>query len=296
MRIFTKSFLTFLLLCVAGIVNAGQETLIMEQDYSTAASYPYWWMGDRVDNNPNQPYFCNGTATVEIVDGALKIDNTVEQANNWDLQPFILDWFNLKSGNGYKVVITMKSSADGSANLSIGTWSASMNAGVSFKATNDFVEVVGNVESSSVATSGSDAHVLFQMGRFVGTVEIKKVQIYEIGHNWTFDISTDVLKGAAMKIYPAQDPSDVEPTNGIYTCEAPAKVANPWDTQFWVVAKEAIPAGTPVRVTFDYKADAAHTTGPQTFRGPGDYIGNINGQDVTFAADWKTATRIQFSF
>ena len=199
MRIFTKSFLTFLLLCVAGIVNAGQETLIMEQDYSTAASYPYWWMGDRVDNNPNQPYFCNGTATVEIVDGALKIDNTVEQANNWDLQPFILDWFNLKSGNGYKVVITMKSSADGSANLSIGTWSASMNAGVSFKATNDFVEVVGNVESSSVATSGSDAHVLFQMGRFVGTVEIKKVQIYEIGHNWTFDISTDVLKGAAMK-------------------------------------------------------------------------------------------------
>lgn len=86
MKTFTKMFLTLVLLCLAGVVNAGEETSISVRDYTTTDSYPYWWMGDRENDEPAQPYFCGGTATVQIVDGALVIDNTQEQTNNWDLQ------------------------------------------------------------------------------------------------------------------------------------------------------------------------------------------------------------------
>ena len=107
---------------------------------------------------------------------------------------------------------------------------------------------------------------------------------------WSWDKPVNVTKGGAVKIYPAQNATDATAEGGVYTVVTPAKVANPWDTQFWVVANEAIPSGTPIRVTFDYKADKAFKVGPQTFRGPGDYIGNINGQDVEFGADWATKT------
>ena len=109
MKLFTKMFLTLGLLCMAGVANAGQETLIKSQDYSNpigedgnpVQGYPYWRMGD-----------CNGTASFDVVDGVLKSVNKQVQTNNWDLQPYILDWFNMKDQYDYRVEITMRANGD----------------------------------------------------------------------------------------------------------------------------------------------------------------------------------------
>ena len=64
MRTFTRSLLMFLLLLASGTVSAQDGLqLILERDYTTTDSYPYYWMGDKDD----QPNFCSGSATVEIV-------------------------------------------------------------------------------------------------------------------------------------------------------------------------------------------------------------------------------------
>ena len=74
MKKFTKGLMTLALL-VLGLSNvyAGEETSISERDWTTTTEYPYYWMGDE-----EKPNFCKGTATVQIVDGALQISNTVD--------------------------------------------------------------------------------------------------------------------------------------------------------------------------------------------------------------------------
>ena len=272
MRIFTKSFLTFALLFVAGVASADTVNLRlagwgdgMQKDGLAISGPTDSWQTLDVDfgaspitttDNVNLR-FVNTTLSVTLLVQKVEVfeDGTPLASRDYTQENYPYYWADGWAHNG-------------GAKPFINNGALTINAG-----TYDHCFVLDwfNVQEGLNYT----AKITYKTAAPI---------------NWTFDIPADVLKGAAMKIYPAQDPSDVEPTNGIYTCEAPAKVANPWDTQFWVVAKEAIPAGTPVRVTFDYKADAAHTTGPQTFRGPGDYIGNIDGQDVTFGADWKTAT------
>ena len=159
-------------------VEKGEEAFFAK-DWTTETAYPYWWMGDGGGNNPNKPYFCNETATVEVVDGALVISNTTEQSSESSLQPYILDWFNLSEGKIYKVRLTMAADAAGSATLNMGTWGANMSKAFEFTASNDFKKYDIVFPASTCNTTGNDAHILFQGGKFVGTVKIKKVEIFE---------------------------------------------------------------------------------------------------------------------
>ena len=172
MRTFTKSLMTLLLLFVAGSLSAQSLKVILERDYTTTDSYPYYWMGD----SDNQPNFCGGTATVQIVDGALEISNHEEQGNNWDLQPFVLDWFNTTEGEDYVIRVWLKADTDGYANLSIGTWGTSGNTTLEFKQSDDFV-MYSVDHTAAVTSTNSDEHILWQMGKTVGTVWIQKIQI-----------------------------------------------------------------------------------------------------------------------
>ena len=161
MKTFTKSLLTFLLLLVVGTVSAqGSLKLLFERDWTTTDSYPYYWMGDQDD----QPNFCSGTATVEVVDGALRIENTQEQEETWSLQPFVLDWFNTTEGEDYVIRVWMKSDVDGYAVLNIGTWSASKTETLEFQQSDDFKLYTVN-HTAEVTSTGNDVHILWQMGR-----------------------------------------------------------------------------------------------------------------------------------
>lgn len=143
-------------------------TVIHTIDFTTQESYPYYVM-----TAPEGSSF-------DVIDGALVIENTVEQANFWDLQPFVCDWFSLKAGYDYIVRITMKADTDGSATIGMGTWSASMSKQLEFTAGTEYQKYNVEFPASTVESANNDVHVLFQAGKYVGKVEIAKVEIIEI--------------------------------------------------------------------------------------------------------------------
>ncbi|MDO4738943.1 MAG: hypothetical protein Q4A50_10060 [Bacteroidales bacterium] len=143
-------------------------TVIHTIDFATQESYPYYVM-----TAPEGSSF-------DVIDGALVIENTVEQANFWDLQPFVCDWFSLKAGYDYIVRITMKADTDGSATIGMGTWSASMSKQLEFTAGTEYQKYNVEFPASTVESANNDVHVLFQAGKYVGKVEIAKVEIIEI--------------------------------------------------------------------------------------------------------------------
>lgn len=143
-------------------------TVIHTIDFTTQESYPYYVMT------------APAGSSFDVIDGALVIENTVEQANFWDLQPFVCDWFSLKAGYDYIVRITMKADTDGSATIGMGTWSASMSKQLEFTAGTEYQKYNVEFPASTVESANNDVHVLFQAGKYVGKVEIAKVEIIEI--------------------------------------------------------------------------------------------------------------------
>ena len=144
-------------------------SLIKDHDYSTDDKYPWYRM---------EPAEGSG-ASFDVVDGALVISNPKVQTNNYDVQPFILDGITLKEGHNYLVRIKMKASANGSANIAMGTWGTSMSQTLNFSEGNDLVEYNLEFNNSTVESTG-DIHILFQCGSYIGTVTISKVEVYEM--------------------------------------------------------------------------------------------------------------------
>ncbi len=69
-----------------------------------------------------------------------------------------------------------------------------------------------------------------------------------------------------------------------------AKVAQPWDTQFFIVFDEPLPVGETVNVSFAYKADVAALGTTQSHKQPGSWTPNASIGDVNFGTEWKTFT------
>lgn len=310
MRTITKSLVTLLLLFVAGSMSAQSLKVILERDYSTTDSYPYYWMGDKDGDAAKQPFFCNGTAVVEITDGALRIANNEVQANNYDLQPFVLDWFNTTEGEDYVIRVWLKAEMDGSANLSIGTWGTSGNATLEFKQSDDYVMYSVN-HTAAVTSTGNDEHILWQMGSTVGTVYIQKIQILQMGEDkpvlsswgtWKPLINNSDMEGDDVSSFFAKidrDGTDPVPnavisdgvgydgSRGIMVA-ATAKVEQAWDNQFWFRFNEPLEANTQYRVKFDYKADLSGDVATQAHAAPGDYIHYELLGNISFTGDWQT--------
>ena len=307
MRTFTRSLLMFLLLLASGTVSAQDGLqLILERDYTTTDSYPYYWMGDKDD----QPNFCSGSATVEIVDGALRIENTQEQSNNWDLQPFVLDWFNTVEGEDYVIRVWMKADMDGYANLSIGTWGTSGNATLEFQQSDEFKLYTVN-HTAAVTSTGNDEHILWQMGKTIGVVYIQKIQILKPGDVmpplseygiWKPLIINSDMEGESDSCFYAKIANDqanpvphaaisndvgVDGSRGILV-EATEKVKEAWDNQFWFRFTEPVESGTKYRVKFDYKADQGGAIATQAHAEPGDYIHYDLFGNIEFSDDWQT--------
>ena len=140
---------------------------VYTMDYTTADAYPFYRMAEPEGTSFN----VNG--------GALVVQNTVEQANMWDLQPFIADFITVTEGNNYVVRITYKSTVAGDAWLNFGTWSASMaKYGFPIVQSDEFTTVDIEFPNATFAAEGN-AHVLLQVGKLVGTITIQKVEVFE---------------------------------------------------------------------------------------------------------------------
>ena len=284
-----------------------------------ADEYPYYRMGEPEGSSFN------------VVNKTLVITNEKEQANNWDLQPFIIDWFNIKQGGDYTVRITYNSTAAGTAWLSFGTWGANLaNYNVPIEETADYKTLEVKFENVSISTSGNDAHVLFQMGKLVGTVKIKMVEIIEVApepdpepeqidgykvvfFNWG-KADQDKYSVKYFKNYTAPKAADgaivvesLDPTK-TYTeydnAGADAKLAQNWDTQFLISLPEPLAKGTKAKLVMKVKADKAANAETQCHKvipAPGAIEGK-NGYDgsyifyslmgnISFTTEWTTVEK-----
>ena len=143
------------------------EQVVYSFDYSTVDAYPFFRLGT------------GEGSSYDVKDGTLVIQNDVEQANMWDVQPFIADFITVTEGNNYVVRITYKSTVAGNAWLNFGTWDASMpKYGFPIAQSDEYTTV--DIEFPNATFSADkNAHVLFQSGKLVGTITIQKVEVFE---------------------------------------------------------------------------------------------------------------------
>lgn len=78
--------------------------------------------------------------------------------------------------------------------------------------------------------------------------------------------------------------------DGAFVIESKPDAANPWDTQFFIVAPRPLEANSRVMVAYEYRADAEAPVTTQTHRKPGDYLGGgwTGWQAVTVGTEWQS--------
>lgn len=281
-----------LLLMGVSSAYAGEEKTIYTYDYSVQGTkVPGAW-----GQNPN--------GTDEVIDGAYVITNTEATSNNYELQVFIANGFDTQAGYTYKINIWLKADGDGKGDLATAAWGGTnMEGSIEFTASDDFTEysfTYGTPEDEDQ----TGAHVLWQSGHFVGTVQIQKVEIIEIAPDepivepeWTNIIVNSDLTGDDMscficKEYPSTEvvPATTETVDDVkaIAVKSAALVDNPWDTQFWIRMPQIVPAGTKFKLSFDYMASENATVGTQTHNEPSQYVHYAAIGDVEFTTSWKT--------
>ena len=124
---------------------------------------------------------------------------------------------------------------------------------------------------------------------------VKQVGWTEITINGNLESEEDTSSFVA-KIAPSADilPAPVvegvgvDGTKGIQLT-VPAKAAQTWDSQFWIVLPQPLPEGTKYRVFFDAKANTEVTPETQAHRMPGDYIHyEMLTPNPAITTDWQT--------
>jgi hypothetical protein len=292
MKKITKLMLTLALLLV-GVTGANAaETTIYTMDYSTATSFNFY------NGAPSD-------VSVGIENGMLVIVNGKKQANNYDLQLHIGAGFQTVQGNDYKVKIEYKATIDHDLSgdervwIAFGDWSnRETNYWVPLTENDDFqtltLEFHGGNEHPGFQYDSSNAFVMWQGGDVVGTIYIKKVEVIEIVTTppvdpvWTTIIDNDA-RCFRSKEYPDGNVLPVKINdNGEFVVNAPAKVSDTWDSQFWIRLPQTLAAGKKFKVSFDYKASAAVKAETQSHNEPGQYIHWACAGDVNFTTEWQT--------
>ncbi len=113
------------------------------------------------------------------------------------------------------------------------------------------------------------------------------------------DFSGDDVSSFCKKEYPSTDVVPIviganvgkDGTPGIVV-KSGDDTANPnaqnWDTQFWIVLSEEMPAGSTIRVQFDYKASKAAKASTEYHAAPQSHLYWQAIGDVNFTTEWKT--------
>ena len=60
-----------------------------------------------------------------------------------------------------------------------------------------------------------------------------------------------------------------------------------WDAQFWIRLPQTVPAGTPIKVTFSYRATNNAHVDTQSHQEPGNYIHYVCAGSPDFTPDWQ---------
>ena len=231
MRIFTKSFLALALtvVCVGGAKAQDPGKKIYEKDWTSADSYDMWNQGFTT----GEPPVAVEGKSIGIVSSALQVVNGAETTENYNLQYFVGDGVPIKKGANYVVRIGIKGSEAGSLTCVLGGWSDTRNTSLAFTTTASDVDVT----LKDMPVTLADAHVMLQSGKYVGTLTITKVQVFELESVNTYGDaigSKDFTSAGDQSIYwksgTAPDPTYSE-ENGL-TMTAESASTNFWDYQY----------------------------------------------------------------
>ncbi len=284
MKKITKSFMTLALLAL-GVTSANaEERVIAEIDYSTVA------------DKDLTPEDVPAGATYGVKDGLFTIVNTSTEGNAWDLQPAILDGFNVKEGYSYRITVSYKTTKAGNINFTWGAWGSANTAsyGQAIEVKDDFTDFERTYNNVGFSVSGNAAHVLWQCRGIEGTMYIKKVTVVEIVPDipttpqaaTTYGDLKEVINnnlesgkvdGYIVKNKLNNDDEDNDeqphaPEISVDPDDASNHVVkvhsygtgNPWSAQFWILFPYDLPGGQKVKVSFKYKAEKAEIVDPET--------------------------------
>lgn len=226
------------------------EVVDYEFDFSTQDSYNFWKeVGD-------------ATLSINKNEGCLQIDNPAA-IDNWKVQYFVGDNFQLKEGESYILKATVRGTGEGEAAIggNLGTWGK--NTGIRINFSEDWEEKTCEFVSN---TSDGGQHIMFQTGAFVGTVQIKNVKIVH-------------LETPAVEY-------EVEVERRCIEVESDDKVEAAWDTQFWIMTDATFAEGDKWELTMNVRANYEATIGTQTHKGAGDYLHWSGCGTVKFTPKW----------
>ena len=205
----------------------------------------------------------------------------------------------------YKITCEVKSEKTGNVAVQM-RWSWGEDpANATLKVTEgDWHEV--SCEVSGV--KGTPCDIIFQPGGFDGRFCIKNIKVSHIENTggggtvkyWESVIANGDMEGTDAKNFATKSDQGAivyELFDGVgKDGSRGAKITSKggyddaWESQFWIVADEAMPEGTKVRVSFDYKADggcAGTNVDTQAHFGPGEYQHWACAGTVAFTADWQ---------
>jgi len=145
----------------------GSGTKIYSVDFSDYTSYPF--------------YNASESATVE--NGLLVLTNTKVYEQKYQVQPEVGRPTSITSGKCYRITIEYKSTVGGPVNVLLGPqdWSNQVGAWWTPITVSDNFQTL-ETTILKCPYSATDNHILFQFGDLVGTVYIKKVEVWEFDY------------------------------------------------------------------------------------------------------------------
>lgn len=148
--------LALLMMGVGGAKAQEQPgALIYEYDYSTKTSYDFYRMSD----------------VPQVENGVLTVTNPTAGAR-WDVQYFVGDGVSTQLNGSYIIRFEIKGSAAGSLTCNFGDWTEAQSRTVNFTDEWQTVDILQRGVCSS-------SFIVFQSGNFAGTLELKKVQVFD---------------------------------------------------------------------------------------------------------------------
>ena len=146
---------------------------LVEKEVRIPSSLIYSY--DYADKTEHTFYHDNGWGTRPTVsDGVLTATNDEVKGDPSNYMFFVADNISTNENKAYFVRATIKGSVAGSIVCNLGNWSQSNEKTLSF--TDEYQEV--DVLISGVPTA-TNSHVIFKIGKYVGTIYLKKIEVYE---------------------------------------------------------------------------------------------------------------------
>ena len=136
-------------------------------DYSGKTSFPW--------------YHDNGWGTKPTVDNELTATNSTELSDPSQYMFMVADNIYTETGKDYIIRATIKGSVAGTIKCDFGAWSSSFEKDLSF--TNEYSTI--ECKFSGLSERG-DNHIVFKIGKYIGTIYLKKIEI--IGNGRTIAV------------------------------------------------------------------------------------------------------------